>query len=873
MNGIQQAQPVALVFYLLSLFAAAPPALAQPAPAAPAPAEKAAAAASQEDKAEKAEKDEKEPGKKQRKVKEKDLIAALPEKYRQWLDDVEPIIGKEEKALFLELVKDYQRDAFIERFWKARDTYPDTGRNEFREDYQARVREARENFGGVKDDRARVLLTNGFPNERIEVRCSPWVVPAEVWYYQQSETVRFEFLLLMYKQWGVGSFRLWEPFDGVQALSADQTNLTGDFIESHCGDQGRALIAAINFYNAQGGQLGMMSLLSRIVAPPAVIEKEWTATFSAYSTDLPPGAVTFDAKLDLSFPSRHQSRTVVRGDLQVPRADLGTTVLGESTSYNLLLTGEILREGQLFDGFRYKFDFPAGEAPEQLPLLFERTLRPGDYQLIFKIEDLASGKLHRGERPLEVPSVAAAAPVYDEETERILAEADAAISSGETTVKIPTFIGGWQTGMVRIEALTTGKDIAKMTFFLDDAPILTKKNPPWNVELDLGKTPRARILRLEAFDAAGNSLATDETVINAGDHRFSVRLSEPRPNKKYEKSLRAQAEIVVPKGDVIERLELYMNETLLATLYQPPWTLPVLLPEAGELAYVRAVAYRPDGSSAEDLVFVNAPENLENVEVDFVELYTLVVDGTRPVQGLAEKDFQVFEDGAPQTLVRFEKVDNLPIHAAVLLDISASMEGQLEATRQAALQFFERTVKPRDRAALFTFNDHPSLAAPFTNQVSNLGAALASTKAERGTSLYDAVIFALYGFNGINGQKALVLLSDGKDESSRFSYDDMLDYARRSRVAIYPIGLNLAKLDTDVRRKLNKLAEETGGRSFFLDQPTELAAAYQQIEIELRSRYLLAYQSSNTGASQAFRTIEVKTKSGLEAKTLRGYYP
>lgn len=884
MNGTKQALPVAILFFLLTHWAAAFPAAAQPPlpapPAPPAPAAASppaapgspAAAKDAEQPDEKEAKDGK-PGKKQKKAKEKDLIAALPEKFRVWLDDVEPIIGKDERALFLELDKDYQRDAFIERFWKARDTYPDTGRNEYREDYQGRVREARENFGGVKDDRARVLLTNGWPTERIEVRCSPWVVPAEVWYYQQSETVRFEFLLLLYRQWGVGSFRLWEPFDGVQALSADQTQLTGDLIESHCGDQGRALIAAINFYQAQGGQLGMMSLMSRIVTPPAVIEKEWTATFSAYSTDLPPGAVTFDAKLEVSFPSRHQSRTVVRGELQVPRAEMATTTLGDSTSYNLLLTGEILREGQLFDGFRYKFDFAAADAPEQLPLLFERTLRPGSYQLIYKIEDLASGKLHRAERPLEVPSVATAPAVYDAETERILAEADAAISSGETTVKIPTFVGGWQTGMVRIEALTTGKNIAKMSFFLDDIPILTKKSPPWNVELDLGKTPRARILRLEAFDAAGNSLATDETVLNAGDHRFSVRLSEPRPNKKYVKSLRAQAEIVVPKGDVVERVELYLNETLLATLYQPPWTLPVLLPEEGELAYVRAVAYRPDGSSAEDLVFVNAPDNLENVEVDFVELYTLVVDGSRPVQGLGEKDFQIFEDEVPQTLVRFEKVDNLPIHAAVLLDISASMEPQLDAARRAALQFFERTVKPRDRAALFTFNDHPSLAAPFTNEVKSLGAALASTKAERGTSLYDAVIFALYGFNGINGQKALVLLSDGKDESSRFTYDDMLDYARRSRVAIYPIGLALAKVDMDVRRKLNKLAEETGGRSFFLDQPSELDAAYQQIEIELRSRYLLAYQSSNTGASQAFRTIEVKTKPGLEAKTLRGYYP
>lgn len=243
------------------------------------------------------------------------------------------------------------------------------------------------------------------------------------------------------------------------------------------------------------------------------------------------------------------------------------------------------------------------------------------------------------------------------------------------------------------------------------------------------------------------------------------------------------------------------------------------------------------------------------------------------MQGLSQGDFSVFEDGVRQEVVRFEKVENLPIQATVLLDVSASMEGELDLARKAALQFFERTVKPRDRASLVTFNDHPQLAAPFTSEVPTLAAALAGTKAERGTALYDAVIYALYGFNGLAGQKALVLLSDGKDESSRFSYDDMIDYARRSRVAIYPIGLALPKLDLEVRRKLNKLAEETGGRTFFLDEAKELDAAYQAIEIELRSRYLLAYQSSNTSKSDAFRTIEVKTKPGLEAKTLRGYYP
>src|SRR6185369_16760358 len=84
--------------------------------------------------------------------------------------------------------------------------------------------------------------------------------------------------------------------------------------------------------------------------------------------------------------------------------------LGEARSYNLLLNGELLSNGELFDSFRYKFDLPAGEAAEALPLAFERPLRPGDYTLVLKLEDVNSGKVYREERPLAVPAMETLAP-------------------------------------------------------------------------------------------------------------------------------------------------------------------------------------------------------------------------------------------------------------------------------------------------------------------------------------------------------------------------------------------------------------------------------------------------------------------------------
>ncbi|NJL29266.1 MAG: VWA domain-containing protein, partial [Thermoanaerobaculia bacterium] len=454
-------------------------------------------------------------------------------------------------------------------------------------------------------------------------------------------------------------------------------------------------------------------------------------------------------------------------------------------------------------------------------------------------------------------------------------EANAAIAAGENTVKIAPLGGEWQTGLVRIDTLVTGEDIAKITFYLDNQPILTKKRPPYSVELDLGAVPRGQVLRVEAFDAADRPIASDESTLNAGQHRFSVRLVEPHPSKHYASSIRAQVDVVVPEGEVVERVELYLNETLVSTLYQEPWIQPILLPQNEPTAYVRTVAYLTDGSSTEDVVFVNAPEYLENVDVQFVELFATVLDrDQRPVEGLEKSDFKVVEDGTPQQVVRFELVRNLPIHMAAMLDVSASMEGRLEQTQAAALHFFEQAITPKDRGAIITFNDHPNLTAKYTNQVSALAAGLAGLKAERGTALWDSLIFALYYFNGIKGQRAILLLSDGKDESSRYSFAQALEFAQRAGVAIYAIGLDLKRSDTDARKALTRLANETGGRSFFVDDAAQLQAIYDTIQRELRSRYLLAYQSSNTTETKSFRTIEVTlSKPGLEVKTMRGYFP
>ena len=332
-------------------------------------------------------------------------------------------------------------------------------------------------------------------------------------------------------------------------------------------------------------------------------------------------------------------------------------------------------------------------------------------------------------------------------------------------------------------------------------------------------------------------------------------------------------EVEVPEGRTLDRVEFFLNEDRVATLYQEPFVQPIVLPGTAEVAYVRAVAYLPDGNTTEDLVFINAPDYVEEVEVQFVELYTSVVDGQgRPISGLTAGNFKVFEDEVPQSLVRFETVEDLPIHVGILIDTSASMVGVLSDVRRAALSFVDQAISPKDRAAVITFSNFPQLKVGLTSDRTALGSGLAGLAPEGQTALYDSVMFSLYYFTGIKGQRAILVLSDGKDESSRFDFEQTMEYARRAGITVYTIGLRLR--DFGARSKLTRLAEETGGSSFFLNDISELEPVYQSIQAELRSQLLLAYQSSNTSDDEEFRRIEVEVdRPGARVRTISGYYP
>lgn len=425
----------------------------------------------------------------------------------------------------------------------------------------------------------------------------------------------------------------------------------------------------------------------------------------------------------------------------------------------------------------------------------------------------------------------------------------------------------------RAAGLPDEEQIERVAFRLDGRPLLIRNHPPYEAQIDLGRTPRPHRITAEGTSRGGEILARDELTVNGGGQRFAVRLLEPQPGRTYRHGLRARVQVDAPEGQSVDRVELYLGDAKVATLDRPPFAAPLALPDSAAVGYVRAVAYLADGSAAEDLVLLNAPAAADKLDVRLVELYANVVDRAgKPVEGAEPAGFKVFEDGVPQPVRQVERVEDTPLKLVALIDTSASMQPRLEPTRQAALQFLRRTLRPRDQAAVITFSRAPHVAVGLTGDLAALEDGLSGMIADEETALYDSLIFSLNYLGGAAGQRAVVLLSDGEDRTSSFHFDDVLETARRAGIAIYAIGIDLPKKGAS--EQLARLAAETGGRGFFLRGTGDLGRACDEIGHELRSRYRITYQSSNTTPGNAFRAVRVAVeKPGLEARTISGYYP
>ena len=802
------------------------------------------------------------------------LQKALPEKYQEWLADVDMIMTDAERDIFLQVRDNVERDKFIEEFWRRRSVDKDGMRTNFREIYRARIEYARENFKNLYSDAAKVYVLNGPPDAIIPIDCSEVFVPVRIWYYERLEALRSKVYLIFYEPYGVpGDWKLWLPLDGIEKLAV-RGSYDPRLAETRCFDA-RTLQQAVAAENATlgNGISGMAEATKMFVPPP--VETEGIDRFLGLTTQLDAGAATIPVEKTFLFPEEREGKIACDISVLLPRSELALRDLGDEKFYDIDLIGEVVQNDRILDNFKYRFDIPSDEVGgDRLPLTLRRYLYPGQYELRLKAADSnrkAEGRFAQAFRVPEKPDAPAALVASTG-----LSRNAGVLPTGDfrpSAISILPPVRDILTGLQRFET-KSAEGILAVDFFLDGTKVMTRTKAPFDADLNLGPLPRRHAVKVVAYDRQGRSVGEDELNINEGSESFRVKIIAPRRGSNASGPTTVVADATAPEGHKITKMEFFSNNTKVATLFQPPWQQIVPFRSTGSLGYVRVVGTLDDGLIAEDLRYVNAPAYISEVNVDAVELYTTVTRGNRPVDGLAETNFKIFEDGKEQQIAHFEHVTNLPLTVGVAIDTSASMIENLPSAEKAAVDFLAATLGDKDRGFTMSFDDSPYTLCKLTGNRDKLGRSFAGLRAEGSTALYDAIVYGLYQFQGVRGKKALVLLTDGKDTTSKYDFDTLLDYVKKAGVAVYAIGLNISKAELEVKSKLNRMAEASGGTTFYIDNTRSLNNVYSQINGELRSQYLLTYYSTNPSTDNKWRRIDIKTNpTTLLARTISGYYP
>jgi Ca-activated chloride channel homolog len=275
------------------------------------------------------------------------------------------------------------------------------------------------------------------------------------------------------------------------------------------------------------------------------------------------------------------------------------------------------------------------------------------------------------------------------------------------------------------------------------------------------------------------------------------------------------------------------------------------------------------------------PGSFIRMNVDMVLVPITITDPmNRLVTGLEQEDFQIYENNGQQKIVSFATED-APISIGIIFDLSGSMTPKLIRARESILQFI-KTANPQDEFFVIGFNDRPELIEDFTSSVEDIQARLATVRSGHRTALLDAIYYGLTKMKEARHErKALLVVSDGGDNRSRYTEGELRAQVRESDVEMYSIGIFDPYAATPEERTgpvlLNDLSEETGGRLFRVDDIAEMGDIAEKISTELRNQYVIGYRPKDLTRDGKWRKVKVKVNppQGLPPLTVHartGYY-
>ena len=537
-----------------------------------------------------------------------------------------------------------------------------------------------------------------------------------------------------------------------------------------------------------------------------------------------------------------------------------------SPEVQLSLQGSFLQNGRVIRNFRYRIPenrpakistvqtFPAGNLEVEVRLMQES----GEETLVLQKVTSETLLLEKTGKPY------VASP--EDGAEAVFAEGVLPEKVGSVVIQPPQRDVAPNLFIVNVDVQPP---VVRVEFFVDGKKIIARNAPPYRAELDLGKLPKRVEVRAVGYDRQGRYVDADAFVVSERETPLEVKITRTETPDGVS---HFKLSVMNPKGTNIRTVALFAGDRKLIEWDGPPYAVDLPTVRLAGAEFVRAQVIDETGYEASDLLFLDGQRYMESVEVHLVELPVSVSDRSgAPIANLEAKNFTVLENAKPVKISNFNFAADLPISVGVLIDHSGSMEKRIDDAKAAAIGFFRRTMRKSDRAFIAAFASDPARNAPFVSQVATLEAQVnAIPKPGGNTALYDAIVTGLYRFRNVQGRKALIVLTDGEDTSSRLTWNDMLAYARASRVPLYFIAVGQL-LGTG---PMKTLAAETGGVVYFVRSSKELDATYAELEKDLRSQYLLSYYTQSSKNDQAYRSVEVKVdRPDAKVRTIRGFLP
>lgn len=440
------------------------------------------------------------------------------------------------------------------------------------------------------------------------------------------------------------------------------------------------------------------------------------------------------------------------------------------------------------------------------------------------------------------------------------------------TVRFTEKPSGLVSGVLPVPVVAS-EPVERIAVFVNGVKLAEAPGRKMAAQLRVGEYLRRLRLRAVGYDADGNEVGADEMVINDPRPPFRVHLEAP-PEWPESGEVVLRANLIRPTDTGIAGVDFYVGETKVATDGVPPYEAAVEAAKHPGTAYARVVA-RYAGLEANDVAFFGDRVG-ENVEVTVQQIPLSVAEGSAP---LRTEDVVLYDNGVVRPVESLIPAGDLPLNVILLIDYSESMLKELPVVKSAARQFARVLLRPQDRLAVVGFNQKTFWLTGYTNDPAAAANVVDRVQPIGETHLYDSVIEMLYEIQKAKGRHALVVLTDGVDQGSRFRLEHLVHYARYAGVPIYPIVKN-SSLTKWMRfgigrlqaRRLDRIADDTGATYFIIREEKELDGVYARIADELRRQYQVVFHSEATVADQ-WRLLRVESRAGHSLRIPRGYFP